>query len=213
METWKQTPSSPSKQSLSSTSSSLPQTSRCDRNRRPVPPSLRLDTLGVNPSSLIGKVLRRVVRSPRHPTITLQFADSTVFQIHVEGYNPHPALQGIPKELEMDSSLDNIMSACGNGQSSMDLLISDCALVRLTDKAFEKKTREEKWDQSHLGLAFKFEGDTAWHCVWAAVVEHDTEVGGGEIFRSYEDVYLQPILTPASPNKSRFPWRQNRNGK
>jgi hypothetical protein len=52
----------------------------------------------------------------------------------------------------MDSSLDNIMSACGNGQSTIDLLISDCALVRLTDKAFETKVRQERWDQNHLGL-------------------------------------------------------------
>ena len=133
----------------------------------------------------------------------------------------------------MDSSFDNLMSACGNGQSTMDLLISDCALVRLTDKAFEKKLREEKWDQNHLGLvgfhvvlsvsscflryqAMKFEGDPAWHCVWAAVVEHDHEEGGHETFRSYEDVYLQPISTPSSPSKTRFPGRQKRrtsNGK
>lgn len=52
----------------------------------------------------------------------------------------------------MDSSFDSLMAACESGQSNMDLLISDCALVRLTDKAFEKKAREEKWDQNHLGL-------------------------------------------------------------
>ncbi|KAF8497648.1 hypothetical protein JB92DRAFT_2588897, partial [Gautieria morchelliformis] len=157
----------------------------------------------VDPNNIVGKVLRRVVRSPRHPTITLQFADSTVFQIQVEGYHPNPSLQGIPKELEMDSSLDNIMSACGNGQSTIDLLISDCALVRLTDKAFETKVRQERWDQNHLGLALKFDGDPAWHCVWAVVVEHDREEGGHETFRSYEDVYLQPISPPASPSKPR----------
>ena len=99
----------------------------------------------------------------------------------------------------MDSSLDHILSVA---KSDMDLLISDCAFVRLTDKAFEKKMRDEKWDQNHLGLAFKFGGDPAWHCVWATMVEYDEELGGRCTFRSYDDVYLQPV-TPTSPRKHR----------
>lgn len=92
MEAWKHELSSPMKLPPSGRSSP----SKSDRDR-PHPPSLRLDRLGINPSSLVGKVLRRVVRSPRHPTITLEFADSTVFRIQVEGYHPSPSLQGIPK--------------------------------------------------------------------------------------------------------------------
>lgn len=126
----------------------------------------------------------------------------------------------------MDSNFDDLMSACGNGQSTMDLLITECALVRLTDKAFQKRAQEEKWDQNHLGLvgssqlhpcpvvlcyqAFKFESDPAWHCVWAAMVEHDHEQGGQETFRSYEDVYLQPVSPSVSPSKPRFPGRKKR---
>lgn len=101
----------------------------------------------------------------------------------------------------MDSSLDHILSATESRQSPMDLLISDCALVRLTDKAFQRTQREDKWDQNHLGLAFKFAGDPAWHCVWATMVEYDEDVGGCT-FRSYDDVYLQRV-SPGSPRKSR----------
>ncbi|KAF8520470.1 hypothetical protein BU17DRAFT_14061, partial [Hysterangium stoloniferum] len=161
-----------------------------------------LDTSGVNPCNVVGKVLQRTVRSPRHPMITLHFSDSTVFQIHVEGYNPRPSFRGVPKELETDSSFQDLLSACGNGESCLGLAIADCRFVRLTDKAFEKKKRDDKWDQSHRGLAFKFEGRAGWHCVWATIVEHDDD-SQKEIFRSYEDVYLQPLSAPSSPNKTR----------
>ena len=101
MEAWKHEPSTPP---------SSP--SKCVRER-PDPPPLRLDRLGVNPSSLVGKVLQRIVRSPRHPTITLHFADSTVFQIQVDGYHPNPYLQGVPKVSRTTRDLAvNLQSLC-----------------------------------------------------------------------------------------------------
>ena len=52
----------------------------------PVPP--RLHGTGVDPSLLVGKVLTRLSRSPKHPTLTLDFSDNTTFQILVDGYDP-----------------------------------------------------------------------------------------------------------------------------
>jgi hypothetical protein len=54
--------------------------------RRPVP--LRLQSLGVDPSLLVGKVLTKLSRSSKHPTLTLDFSDNTTFQILVDGYDP-----------------------------------------------------------------------------------------------------------------------------
>lgn len=52
--------------------------------------------------------------------------------------------------------------------------------------------------------ALKFQDSPRWHCVWATVVEHDNDQGGIEVFRSYEDVYLQPV----SPSRvSPIKWR------
>lgn len=57
--------------------------------RRPVP--LRLDSLGVDPSILVGKVLTRIRRSSKHPSMQLHFSDHTTYQILVDGYDPiHP---------------------------------------------------------------------------------------------------------------------------
>jgi hypothetical protein len=143
----------------------------------------------------VGKVLTRVRRSPKHPTVTLDFSDNTTFQILVDGYNPlHP---GVPKSLEMDSSLDPIFNP-PSGQLHVELNIVDCALITLTDKAFEMRDRVEQWDQNHLGVVFKFAEDNAWHCVWATLMEHDNMIGGC-VFRSYDDVYLDQLQR--SPRK------------
>lgn len=49
---------------------------------------LRLQSLGVDPSLLVGKVLTKISRSSKHPTLTLDFSDNTTFQILVDGYDP-----------------------------------------------------------------------------------------------------------------------------
>ena len=57
--------------------------------RHPVP--LRLDSVGIDPSILTGKVLTKIQRSSKHPSIQLHFADDTAYQILVDGYDPvHP---------------------------------------------------------------------------------------------------------------------------
>ena len=57
--------------------------------RRPVP--LRLDSVGADPSILTGKVLTKIHRSARHPSMQLHFSDDTTYQILVDGYDPaHP---------------------------------------------------------------------------------------------------------------------------
>jgi len=77
--------SSPSCSDISScpcTPPLLPSSSSKSR-RHPVPRSM-----GVDPSLLVGKVLTRLSRSLKHPTLTLDFADNTTFQILVDGYDP-----------------------------------------------------------------------------------------------------------------------------
>ncbi|KAJ8077229.1 hypothetical protein AAF712_004118 [Marasmius tenuissimus] len=158
---------------------------------------------GINPSQLIGKVLTRARRSPDHPALTLDFSDSTSFQVLVDGYNPK--LKGIPKELEMNESFDDILLSNGG---IIGLQIIDCALITLSDKAFERKAHQTdiRWDKHHLGVAFKFaEENPRWHCVWATLKDYDKEFGDC-IFRSYNDVYLEklqrsPRKPPRSPTK------------
>ncbi|THU95404.1 hypothetical protein K435DRAFT_755941 [Dendrothele bispora CBS 962.96] len=169
--------------------------------KRPRPPSLRLDHVGVDPSELIGKVLSRARRSPKHPVITLDFTDNTSFQILVDGYNPR--LRGIPKELEMDEFFDELVAA-----GLVDLEIVDCALITLQDKAFDR-TADARWDQKHLGIAIKFaEENPHWHCVWATLREFDDSLKSC-IFRSYDDVYIDRLdRSPrkrSSPRKMAFP--------
>jgi hypothetical protein len=76
---------SPSNQATALCTSPLPSSPSKSR-RRPVP--LRLQSLGVDPSLLVGKVLTKLSRSSKHPTLTLDFSDNTTFQILVDGYDP-----------------------------------------------------------------------------------------------------------------------------
>lgn len=159
--------------------------------RRPVP--LRLQSLGVDPSLLVGKVLTKLSRSSKHPTLTLDFSDNTTFQILVDGYDP--VHRGLPKELEMDSSLEQLLTT---GQAYVEWTIKDCALITLTDKAFESREREQRWDQNHTGVAFRCLEDRMWHCVWATLTDHDHDKC---VFRSYDDVYIDQLHR--SPRKHR----------
>ncbi|KAG1867378.1 hypothetical protein F4604DRAFT_1927690 [Suillus subluteus] len=159
--------------------------------RRPVP--LRLQSLGIDPSLLVGKVLTKLSRSLKHPTLTLDFSDNTTFQILVDGYDP--VHRGLPKELEMDSSLEQLLTT---GQAHVEWTIKNCALITLTDKAFESREREQRWDQNHTGVAFRFFEDQMWHCVWATLTDHDR---GTCVFRSYDDVYIDQLHR--SPRKLR----------
>lgn len=205
----------------SSTSSQTPSLPVKAPRRRP--DTLRLIPVGIDPSgkssphtsvahlihptlhpAIVGKTLTRIRRSAKHPTLTLDFSDKSTFQVLVDGYDP--VHRGVPKGLEMDPSLDHIFNP-PNGELRVNLVVADCALITLTDKAFEQKGplpnatglgKELQWDQNHLGVAFKFadqERDSSlarWHCVWAKMEEHD-EALGGCVFRSYDDVYLERL--------------------
>ncbi|EJD52575.1 hypothetical protein AURDEDRAFT_111227 [Auricularia subglabra TFB-10046 SS5] len=157
----------------------------------------------MDPSQLVGKTLRRVSRGSVHPNLTLFFADDSVVQVKMEGYNPN--LRTLSKELEMDASLDDALGSAGS--RAVDLVILDCALVRLTDKAFElhetDAAGDTRWDQDHLGIAFKFDGmPHRWYSVWATMADYDEE--GVCKFRSYDDVFLSPLAqTPRRPRHAR----------
>ncbi|KZT26715.1 hypothetical protein NEOLEDRAFT_1131714 [Neolentinus lepideus HHB14362 ss-1] len=224
----------------SSSSSATPPSPTTPTKRRQMPQPLRLDSIGVDPSTLVGKTLTRIRRSQSHPALTLDFADNTSFQILVDGYDP--VHKGIPKELEMDDGFAGVLESCtakadkqrgrsaSGGKLAKGMVITDCALIRLMDKAFERQKvqdadpvwprlapslgKESKWDQNHLGLAFKFaatDGNdvpSRWHCVWATLAEYDDTVGTCT-FRSYDDVYLNKL--ERTPRKGRAKYR-SRNG-
>ncbi|KAJ7079108.1 hypothetical protein B0H15DRAFT_521702 [Mycena belliarum] len=176
------------------------------------PPPLRIDHLGINPGDLVGKVLKSVRRSDKHPSLTLVFADGTRVQVMVDGYDP--VHKGVPKALEMDPSLAGLFAGAGAGADApVGLTVADCALITLSDKAFARTDRSpdrDAWDQHHLGVAFKFaaadsraEGALAegsWHCVWAILQDHDAATGEC-VFRTYDDVYLEHLQR--SPRKAR----------
>ena len=177
-------------------------------------------TIGIDPSILVGKTLRRARRSTRHPCVTMHFSDGSVYQILVDGYDPQ--YPGVPKELEMDAFLDRIFEFPQQQQqqnrkddvpsTTLDLPIVGCRLVDLADKAFERRgpapEEQIRWDQRHLGLAFKFAGDESmskerggggsggggrWHCVYATLAVYDPELQMC-VFRNFEDVYLESVM-------------------
>jgi hypothetical protein len=193
-----------------SEASSLPPTSATP-SRRPRPTSLRLDQIGIQPTDIIGKVIKCVRKSTAHPALTIAFVDDSSVQIRVDGYDPqHP---GVPKELEMDSCLQDLLFR----EEPVELPVLDCAFVTLSDKAFQRQesvgrgVSVQSWDQKHLGLALKLpinqsvEGKARWHCIWASM-EENNEREGVCTFRSYEDVYLAGLSTrtpPSTPTRHR----------
>lgn len=59
------------------------------------------------------------------------------------------------KELEVNTSFEEMLNLSQNMDGPLDLTVTNCSFIRLTDKAFERKLpedREERWDQNHLGL-------------------------------------------------------------
>ncbi|KAI6026165.1 hypothetical protein PISMIDRAFT_675311 [Pisolithus microcarpus 441] len=191
---------------MTSTSSSASSDLSVSPSTTPPPPSsrrrptyLRSQNVGIDPSVLAGKVLTRIGRSPKHPSMQLHFADGTAYQILVDGYDP--VHRGLPKALEMDPTLDSLLGAA-DGPVVLERTIDQCALVTLTDKAFESRQREQRWDQNHVGVAFKFSEEQVWHCVWAMLTDHEN---GMCVFRSYNDVYLDQLRHSPRKRHSRTP--------
>jgi hypothetical protein len=167
------------------------------RRRRPAPA-----TIGVDPANLVGKVLTRIRGSPIHPSLTLVFSDKTSFQVLVDGYDP--TCPGIPKELEVSPSLEPFLVP-DSRLLSTGLTIADCAIITMTDVAFEQKQKdgrrwEDRWNQDHLGVAFKFAEGNTWHGVWATMAEKDADCC---VFRRYYDVYLKQIHRSNRPSRHR----------
>lgn len=208
--------SSPSCSDTSLSRSCTPPSTPSSSQSRSRPVSLRLRSIGVKPSLLVGKVLTRLSRSRKHPTLTLDFSDNTTFQILVDGYDPvhryvlsralieivdNVSYRGLPKELEMDSSLEQLLNT-PSGQALVEWTIEDCALITLSDKAFESREREQRWDQDHIGVAFRFTEDRKWHCVWVTLTDH---TNGTCVFRSYGDVYIDQLHRSPRKHRSHIP--------
>ncbi|GBE81105.1 hypothetical protein SCP_0308300 [Sparassis crispa] len=186
-------------------SSSSESSSPLSSPTRSTPPSLprgRRPQIGIEPSTLIGKKLKLVHRSHRHPTVSLHFTDNTSFQILVDGYDP--VHRGVPKEIEMDPELEPIFNHPG-GKCKVDLTILNATVITLADKAFELGAKESRWDQDHAGIALKFAEDQKWHCVWATMAEYDDHARGNSrcVFRSYNDVYLATLQRPKNRRHGR----------
>ncbi|KAF9070125.1 hypothetical protein BDP27DRAFT_1392094 [Rhodocollybia butyracea] len=188
---------------LSSVSSGS--SSNSPTKKRPRPPSLTCrDAIGIDPEQLIGRKIIRISLSTVHPTLTLDFHDNTSAQILVDGYSPR--WKGVPKQLEMDEAFRTLATSGTVGMETLEIV--DCAIIKLCDKAFQRKQKHDhepvRWDQEHAGVAFKFsdQQNPRWHCIWATLVEYDESEC---IFRSYSDCYLD--FTQRSPRKKT--WRKS----
>ncbi|KAJ3869739.1 hypothetical protein EV359DRAFT_76360 [Lentinula novae-zelandiae] len=180
--------------SVSSTSSA----SSPSKRRFRLPPLTRRDPVGIDPDELIGKKLIRISRSSVHPSLTLDFDDHTSAQVLVDGYSPR--WKGIPKALEMDEAFQRLTNTGFVGLDTLEIV--DCAMIKLCDKAFQRKQNDDHdstmWDQEHAAIAFKFSGENPhWHCVWAVLAEYDENRTC--TFRSFEDVFLNYLQR--SPRK------------
>ncbi|KAL5507164.1 hypothetical protein ACEPAH_6620 [Sanghuangporus vaninii] len=198
---------------VASTSSSLNGTPKKLRPRARSSPQ-PIPTHGIDPKILVGKVLTHIRRSPDHPTVTLSFADGTTYQILVDGYDPRNTSGAKPESssasrsciLEMDEVLLRMLEV--PGRHVVDREITDCAHIRLADKAYERREWEQSWTQSHVAVAFKFAGESRWHCIWAMRAEYDER---GCIFRAFDDVYLQ-VLDRQLPRSPQRKFEQRRQG-
>jgi hypothetical protein len=130
----------------------------------------------------------------------LHFSDKTSFQVKVDGYSPQ--YPGVRKEIELSERCAQVFPAKG-GYSKVELTIDHCTCVSLLDKAFDGRGgRESHWEQSHLGIAFRFKQREGWHCLWAMLAECEEEEGKC-VFRNFEDVYLARSSAPQKKHNRR----------
>lgn len=171
--------------------------SRSNSSRRKQGVSMGLNPLGVSPSDMIGKVLKRISRSQSHPTITFHFTDNTTYQVRVEGYNP--MYPGIPKEIETDPGFGPILQQL-ESPGNATYTISHAKMVTLHDRAYELGKKESRWDQHHEAVAFKFAEEGRWHCIWVTLAEYERN-SRRCIFRSFDDVYLDKLDRPGKKRR------------
>ncbi|KAI0081247.1 hypothetical protein K474DRAFT_1635942 [Panus rudis PR-1116 ss-1] len=168
--------------------------------------------LGLSPSVLVGRVLKRVSRSSTHPVITLYFTDNTTYQVRVDGYDP--MYPGLPKAIETDPELEPILNDIEAAHADAAYTIVGATTTTLTDRAYqsgEHGKKDAEWKQSHSALAFKFKEEGKWHCMWATRAEFDAL--GRCTFRSYDDVYLEKVERSQSQHKKAKGKRRGRKGK
>ncbi|KAL1742288.1 hypothetical protein HDZ31DRAFT_43592 [Schizophyllum fasciatum] len=173
----------------------------------------------VEPSTVQGKTLVNIRRSPHHPCLTLYFDDESSYQILVDGYQANG--QGTHKFLELNANLEALLA---DTAAHLPAPIERCAYSQLVDVAFcidEAKCAtaatatgrrpslstapRQTWDQTHTALAFKLAGRL--HIVSAQMEERVAErtpyredrdfdptivafVENQCTFRNYCDVYL-----------------------
>ena len=113
---------------------------------------------GALPSEIIGKVLVRVQRSATHPVVTLYFADHSIYQVRVDGYDP--ADPGVAKEIETDPGFEGMIFNAENGRSNLECTIKNAVFTTLKDRAFDQRNGarpETAWAKLHVAFAFCFE--------------------------------------------------------
>ena len=110
--------------------------------------------MGIDPSELVGKVLKSIRRSPSRPTMTVRFADNTTYQVRIDGYNPsHP---GVPKQLEMDMDLSSLLAS--EQAEDLNWKVTKARTFKMLDKGFSKLgKKEDSWHLDHTALAFQCE--------------------------------------------------------
>ncbi|KAL1689807.1 hypothetical protein GGG16DRAFT_126170 [Schizophyllum commune] len=176
----------------------------------------------VEASSIEGKTLVNIRRSPNHPCLTLYFDDESSYQVLVDGYQANG--QGTHKFLELNAHLEALLA---DTAAHLPAPIERCAYSQLVDVAFcidEAKCASaattlgrrpsistaprQTWDQKHTALAFKLGGRL--HIVSAQMEERVAEktpyredkdfdptvvayVENQCTFRNYCDVYLKAV--------------------
>lgn len=153
-------------------------------------------TPGVDPSEIVGKVLKSIRRSPSHPAMTLHFADKTTYQIRIEGYDPaHP---GVPKQFEMDMDLSALLAS--EKAEDLNWTVTKARMFKMLDKGFSELGKERtSWHLDHTALAFQCEETKTWYCVWVCLEERNE--WGACVFRNYHDIYLERLDRSASPRR------------
>jgi hypothetical protein len=128
----------------------------------------------------------RITRSTAHPAATLHTADGRTFQVRVDGYDPAHA--------RMARALETASALFAPGERAVQLTVRDCRHVALKDTAMAqgKGGAVSRWSVEHLALAFRFEEESGWQCVWATMADYEEERGPCT-YRTFDDVYLDEV--------------------
>ena len=109
----------------------------------------------VEPSGLVGKVLRKIQWSRDHPALTLYFTDNTAYQVRVEDYDP--SNRGLPKEIELDAGFKALLQERSD-QPELNLTVIAARMTILQDRGWESRDGRPdcNWNQRHASIVLKF---------------------------------------------------------